>query len=87
MEVGLELSQDIAEVKRTCNLPGSCIGEVETPYASLACIETSLDDRVQAIDRRRAEGLPSGRKPFDKLIENLWVIRADPDPDAVTDSG
>jgi hypothetical protein len=31
--------------------------------------------------------LPSGRKPFDKLIENLRVTCADPDPHAVADSG
>jgi len=68
-------------------LPGSRIGEVKTPYASPASIETSLDDRVQAIDRSRAEGLPSGRKPLDKLIKDLRVIPADPYSDAVADSG
>jgi len=87
VEVGLEFSQDVAELKGTRNLPGSRIGEVKTPYASPASIETSLDDRVQAIDRSRAEGLPCGRKPLDKLIKDLRVIRADPDPDAVADSG
>jgi hypothetical protein len=44
MEVGLELSQDIAEVKGTCNLPGLRIREVEAPYAWTTFIDTSLDD-------------------------------------------